>query len=120
MIVYENLSPEHLLEWGETDYPHPSRILGFACRRDDRLVAVGMFYVDDDDRWWGCFGSREGFPAGIHRKALEVIRVLNSVGVREMWARLDRDVPAARDWLVRLGFEPVDSSEEEWRRGLCS
>lgn len=118
MIDYEDLTPAHFVEWGYLDHPHPDRLLGFACRRDGELVAIGFVAVDAEDRWWGGFGSRPGFPAGIHRKTLELFGALTRAGVPEIRALLDRSVPRSREWLVRLGFSPVDDSEMEWTLGL--
>jgi len=114
LIVYDNLEERHFIEWGAETYPDPSRVFGFACRRDDDLVAIGCCWVDDDNRWWASFGGREGFPHGIHRKSLDLFAALRSANVKEVWAQLDRTIPRAREWLKRLGFQPADPAETEW------
>lgn len=114
MIVYDDLKAGHFEEWGVEVYPDPSRLVGFACRRDDRLVGIGCCFVDDDNRWWASFGGREDFPPGIHRKSLDLLHAVHRAGVSEIRAMLDLTVPRAREWLLRLGFRPADPAETEW------
>lgn len=116
-VRYDELAPGHFAEWG-IESPHPSRFIGFACRRDDRLVAIGCCYVDDEDVWRAVFSGREDFPHGIHRKALDLFRALTRAGVTEIRADLDTAIPKAREWLQRLGFTPADPAETEWILGL--
>jgi hypothetical protein len=115
VIRYDELAPEHFEEWGVDACPHPSRVVGFACRRDERLVAIGCCWVDEDNRWWASFGGREDFPHGIHRKSLDLLDAVGRAGATEIRAMLDDTIPRAREWLLRLGFHPADSSETEWK-----
>ena len=117
MITYDDLTPAEFAEWGVAEYcPHPSRLLGYACRRDGVLVAIGCVWVDEDERWWGAFGGKPGFPHGIHRKTLELFAALERVGVTEIWAEPDAQVARSREWLERLGF--IAHAGNEMRRSL--
>lgn len=117
MIAFEDLDGSHFEEWGLDTYPHPSRVLGYACRRDDELVALGFVVVDEDNRWWGSFGSRGRFPAkSVHQKTLELFAALDRAGVPEILAVADPEVARSREWLTRLGFEPGEN--EVWKRGI--
>jgi len=121
VITYDDLTPAEFAEWGVAEYcPHPSRLLGYACRRDGELVAIGCVWVDEDERWWGAFGGKPGFPHGIHRKTLELFAALERAGVTEIWAEPDAQVVRSREWLERLGFVRADQQSEVYRRGLSS
>jgi hypothetical protein len=119
VIAYDDLKARHFEEWGVEVYPDPSRLIGFACRRDGELVAIGCCFVAEDDRWWASFGGRGEFPSGIHRKSLDLFAALRGADVKEVRAQLDPTIPRAREWLKRLGFEPADASEAEWILELC-
>ena len=115
MIAFEDLNGSHFEEWGLDNYPHPSRVLGFACRHDDDLVALGFVVVDEDNRWWGSFGSRGKFPAkSVHAKTLELFGALDRAGVPEILAVADPEIARSREWLARLGFQPAQ--DEVWKR----
>jgi hypothetical protein len=114
MIRYDELAPQHFEEWGAEVVPHPSRVVGFACRRDERLVAIGCCWVDDENRWWASFGGRNDFPPGIHRKSMDLLKAVGLAGAKEIRAMLDDTIPRAREWLLRLGFRPADPAETEW------
>lgn len=115
MIRYEDLSEDHFIEWGVDKYPHPSRIMGFAVRRDERLVAIALFWIDEDDRWWANFDQRPGCPHRVHAEALRGLESLRRAGVQEVWANCNFDIPRAEAWLWRLGFKPVDEAKKVWR-----
>lgn len=115
MIRYEDLGESHFIEWGVTDYPHPSRLMGFAVRRDEALVAIALFWVDADDRWWANFDKRPGCPIRVHAEALRGLEALRRAGVKEVWAECNYDIPRAEIWLCRLGFKPVDEDKKVWR-----
>jgi len=74
--------------------------------------------VDEDERWWGSFGGKPGFPHGIHRKTLELFGALERAGVREILAEPDVQVPRAREWLERLGFVKLSPDREVYHRGI--
>jgi len=118
VIRYEDLNAGHFQEWGVEDFPHPSRIMGFAVRRDERLVAIGLVWIDDQDRWWGNFDQREGCPHKVHAEALKLLWALDRAGVPEVWADCNYEIPRADVWLERLGFRPVDEAKKVWRREL--
>lgn len=119
MIAYEDLTPGHFVEWGLDIAPHPSRILGWACRRDDRLVAMGFVLVDETDRWWASLIKRDGFPpVGIHRHALSLFDAMDQAEVKEIFATADPAIPRSQEWLERLGFVRMDN--EVWKRGISS
>lgn len=114
MIAYDDLTAGHFEEWGVEVYPDPSRTVGFACRRDGVLVAIGCCFIGDDNRWWASFGGRGEFPHGIHRKSLDLLHAVGRAGASEIRAMLDNTIPRAREWLLRLGFRPADPAETEW------
>lgn len=114
MIRYDDLQASHFEEWRVEVFPDPDRTVGFACRRDGNLVAIGCCFVDDDNRWWASFGGRGDFPRGIHRKSMDLLAAVACAGVTEVRAMLDQSIPRAREWLLRLGFRPADPAETEW------
>lgn len=118
MIRYEDLGESHFIEWGVSDYPHPSRLMGFAVRRDEALVAIGLVWIDEQDRWWGNFDQRPGCPHKVHAQALRLLWALDKAEVPEVWADCNYAIPRAEEWLWRLGFRPVDEAKEVWRREL--
>jgi len=117
VIVWEDMTPAHFVEWGVEFFPHPSRLLGFACRRDGYLVAIGFVLVDEDETWWASFAKRGDYPrAGIHRYALSLFAAMDRAGIPEIFATADPKIDRSAEWLERLGFTPTES--EVWKREL--
>lgn len=80
---------------------------GWVAERNGRVVAAGTVSWDEWGRAWGWFNRREPVPAvTMHRRAIEMLRLLREVGEPALYAICHVETPGAEKWLKRLGFVP--------------
>lgn len=115
-MSFEELRGHHFDEWGIAFDAPESAYVGFAERREGRLVAMGITYLAEDGRWMVHFARRDGSSIFVHRQMRRLARAMAAEKIKEVWATCDDTIPKARDWLVRAGF--VEDGKE-WRLKLA-
>lgn len=93
----------------------PDHYIGFATRKEGRVIALGVVFLDEDDKWFAMFDSVGDCVRSVHKNALKVKQALILGGVDFVYAKPDPNIDRAEAWLERLGFECID---EEWRLDL--
>jgi len=115
-MTFEDLSLSHFIEWQSPLMPREDAMCGFAARHDDgSLAAICVFYADESD-WHAAFARRGVYPTSLHREVFRAIIALKSVGVKEIKAVPDPEIPRSREYMERLGFVPTGEGDNYVKR----
>jgi RimJ/RimL family protein N-acetyltransferase len=87
------------------------RLRAWTALHEGRIIGIGGVQIMDD-------GTQIGFadlmpelrchPLALHRAARRFMGEIRRAGSRRVVAMADPEQPAARRWLERLGFKPVE------------
>jgi len=119
MDEIELLERRHFEEW-QAGFDPPGLMMGYALRRDDKLICLGGVWLWEG-MFWATFASKGSPPHRVHRLAFKVIEAARQAGVQTIWAEEDTSIPNAPKWLERFGFQKVGETEDlkpVWRLDL--
>lgn len=94
----------------------PVRIRGYCGKVDGRIIGIGgVGTLEDGTRVAFCHLTDEArsYPVALHRIGLKVLRQAREGGARRIIAKAEEGRNRAREWLLRLGFKPMELNGTE-------
>lgn len=105
-----------------SDEPLPWRIKALTGEIDGRVVAVGgLTFLPGGTvaAFAALTDEARACKVSLHRAGLRLMREAKESGIKRVVASADSKSEVAMRWLLRLGFEPVESDNERttfvWR-----
>lgn len=95
----------------------PVRVIAIAGKVDGRVIAIGgiAIWPNGVKHAFADIGPEaRKYPIAIHKAGLATIALAKKHGMRELRAVAAEPKDVALRWLLRLGFTPVEGTDEEY------
>jgi len=117
MAVVRRATADDIASYSELKRNPSAR--AWVMERDDRIIAMGGVALINR-RWFAFFDYDEEaleHKMMIMRAAIRFLREQRDLGIRFIYADIDRSKPTAERWMQSLGFEldPVSQYLFRWR-----